>query len=414
APAHHTYPAQYPYRHARDFYDVTSVNNGKCEYFRSYLCNGKPGYDGPTGLGTPNGTAGFSNAGAQQVTLVDPGTQDAGAGRVVSLRIRALDVSARATSLDYTATGLPSGLSVASVPGSLDGLITGTLPATAATATVTLAAKDAGTGQIGRVTFRIVSTGSLLDSAPASGHVTLGWGGPCLTASALTAGSAVTTATCDNQLATQVWSYLPGGAPGDPGTMTVNGMCLSAAASQGSQATVSTCDSSSSQEWQLLGFGLLQNRNSGLCLTQVSASSQAVSEPCGNARQGWQLPAGHVLSGVGGLCLGWSGSYGSSLRIRTCTTDPRQQWSWTARGVLQVPPGGWCVDIFGRTDGSPIQVGDACYTPTGSGSWIAGPGGELINAYTGKCLADPGTNGPGTALAQEDCYGEAGEIWALN
>ena len=32
-------------------------NNGSCS--GSYLCTGKAGYDGPTGLGTPNGTGAF-------------------------------------------------------------------------------------------------------------------------------------------------------------------------------------------------------------------------------------------------------------------------------------------------------------------------------------------------------------------
>lgn len=37
--------------------DVTSGSNGTCSI--SYICNAGPGYDGPTGWGTPNGTAAF-------------------------------------------------------------------------------------------------------------------------------------------------------------------------------------------------------------------------------------------------------------------------------------------------------------------------------------------------------------------
>ncbi len=36
--------------------DVTSGSNGTCS---PCLCTGEPGYDGPTGNGTPNGTGGF-------------------------------------------------------------------------------------------------------------------------------------------------------------------------------------------------------------------------------------------------------------------------------------------------------------------------------------------------------------------
>ena len=47
----------YPYGHTGSLFDVTSGSNGNCG--GSYLCTGKTGYDGPTGLGTPNGTGGF-------------------------------------------------------------------------------------------------------------------------------------------------------------------------------------------------------------------------------------------------------------------------------------------------------------------------------------------------------------------
>jgi len=47
----------YPYSHTSSLFGVTSGSNGSCH--RSYLCTGKVGYDGPTGLGTPNGTGAF-------------------------------------------------------------------------------------------------------------------------------------------------------------------------------------------------------------------------------------------------------------------------------------------------------------------------------------------------------------------
>jgi subtilase family serine protease len=47
----------YPYSHTSALNDVTSGNNGSCS--GSYLCTAGAGYDGPTGLGTPNGTGAF-------------------------------------------------------------------------------------------------------------------------------------------------------------------------------------------------------------------------------------------------------------------------------------------------------------------------------------------------------------------
>ena len=46
-----------PYSHTNSLFDVTSGSNGSCG--GSYLCTSGPGYDGPTGLGTPNGVAAF-------------------------------------------------------------------------------------------------------------------------------------------------------------------------------------------------------------------------------------------------------------------------------------------------------------------------------------------------------------------
>lgn len=40
-------------------HDVTSGSNGNCRRSQYYLCHGVSGYDGPTGFGTPNGTAAF-------------------------------------------------------------------------------------------------------------------------------------------------------------------------------------------------------------------------------------------------------------------------------------------------------------------------------------------------------------------
>ena len=55
----------YPYRHAGSLFDVTSGNNdwfnnaGGASCGNDYLCVAKPGYDAPTGLGTPHGTGAF-------------------------------------------------------------------------------------------------------------------------------------------------------------------------------------------------------------------------------------------------------------------------------------------------------------------------------------------------------------------
>jgi hypothetical protein len=41
------------YANAADLNDVVGGSNGFCG--GDYLCTGRPGYDAPTGMGTPNG-----------------------------------------------------------------------------------------------------------------------------------------------------------------------------------------------------------------------------------------------------------------------------------------------------------------------------------------------------------------------
>ena len=54
----------YEYARARDLFDVTRGNNALLGTVaqvcgNDYLCTAKPGYDAPTGLGTPDGTGAF-------------------------------------------------------------------------------------------------------------------------------------------------------------------------------------------------------------------------------------------------------------------------------------------------------------------------------------------------------------------
>ncbi len=50
-------PGAYLYSHSANLFDVTRGSNGQCK--TRYLCTTGTGYDGPTGLGTPNGTTAF-------------------------------------------------------------------------------------------------------------------------------------------------------------------------------------------------------------------------------------------------------------------------------------------------------------------------------------------------------------------
>jgi subtilase family serine protease len=140
-PAPGTYPASYPYTNGNpaDINNVTTGSNGDCG---NYLCNGGAGYNGPTGVGTPEGTAAFTSSAppANTITVTNPGNQSSTEGTAITpLAIKATDSDSSAT-LAYAAAGLPAGLSIASATG----VISGT-PSAAGTSSVTVTVTD-GTG----------------------------------------------------------------------------------------------------------------------------------------------------------------------------------------------------------------------------------------------------------------------------
>jgi putative Ig domain-containing protein len=150
-PAAGTYPSSYLYQHAGSLFDVTAGADGSCS--PAYLCHGETGYDGPTGLGTPDGTAAFTSGGAggggggaNTVTVTSPGSQSGTVGTAVSLPVKTTD-SAAGQTLTYSATGLPAGLSISAATG----VISGT-PTTAAMSSVQVTARDT-TGASGSATF---------------------------------------------------------------------------------------------------------------------------------------------------------------------------------------------------------------------------------------------------------------------
>ena len=49
----------YPYSHQSSFHDITEGSNFTPDTVCGYLCTAEPGYDGPSGVGTPNGSGGF-------------------------------------------------------------------------------------------------------------------------------------------------------------------------------------------------------------------------------------------------------------------------------------------------------------------------------------------------------------------
>ena len=154
-------PASYLYSHPTNLHDVTSGSNGTCSV--SYLCNAVIGYDGPTGIGTPNGITAFSAA----VTTPDfgislnPTTASVSQGSPAEATVNTLATGTPET-VNLSVSGLPAGAtatlnptSVTSGASSTLNISTGTAAAGTYTLTVTGTAASGGSGGPHSATFAL-------------------------------------------------------------------------------------------------------------------------------------------------------------------------------------------------------------------------------------------------------------------
>jgi Ricin-type beta-trefoil lectin domain/Subtilase family len=421
-PAPRTYPSEYPYLHKTALFNVPAGVNGMCEPYRYYLCHGGSGYNGPTGLGTPDGTAAFAGGSARRVTVLDPGTQDQTAGSRFSLRVTGLDTATRAA-IRWQGRDLPAGLSIRAVPGSTGALIAGELPATPGSWRVTITATDGVAA--GFTHFSIVTVPSMRASDLLPGPLILTARGLCADAGSGASGTSVRVLPCDNGSG-QGWSFQGSGEPGATGALVAAGHCLTAAAGR---AVLASCDGSPSVSWRFDGLGALQNVATGTCLAVPSLhrGTRLTVTSCDIALrpryESWKLPPGPILSAVGG-CLDNPGnrfSLGINATVAACDGTTAQQWSLSSTASIRSASTGFCLDGSGSTsttdaqvlDGAAVVLNFCAPSVDANEVWLPGPGGQLVSARSGKCLAIRRADGR-TALALEDCYGSRDEVWGVN
>ncbi|HEY3903319.1 MAG TPA: ricin-type beta-trefoil lectin domain protein [Streptosporangiaceae bacterium] len=408
-PSHGSYPAEYPYLHTSHLFDVTTGVSGKCETFRQYICHGRKGYDGPTGLGTPNGTAAFANT-AHLVSLVDPGNQDAAPSSAFSLKITGLDTG-HATSLKWSAAGLPSGLTISAVANSTNGKITGTLPGSPGTFHVTVTAKD-GT-VTGTTHFNIVTMPTLaLASSPPAGEVVLTADNLCLDGGTKLSGQKVKVQSCSGQN----FTINSGPAPDDVQTISVGNQCLTVASAKPHNISLSTCNNGLAQDWQYLGFGFLFSPFTGGCLAPASATAgaQVQAKTCNfvSSNQEWSLPAGPITVGGDSLCL--NNPSGLTLRVAACNGAASENFAFLADGLVASINGDCLVTDDGDQTQTAVTLTSQCNDQDFFQLWEPGSFGEITNFNFSLCLSDKNNGGPGTIVVQNDCYGDPGENWGIN
>jgi beta-glucosidase len=439
-PAGNTYPASYLYQSPSGLTHVTSGNDSllpyTCERTRGYLCSAAAsltspynGYNGPAGLGTPNGNLNpFKNtATGNVVSVTNPGAQDLQTGRSFSLQVNAID-SASGQTLSYSASGLPSGLSLSS-----SGLISGSVAA-AGTSTVKVTATDL-TGASTSVSFQITTVGSMTASYHAgAGAVKLSSNGKCMddNGDSSANGTKIQIWQCYSGDKGQTWTYQPDTYPGDPtnagtyaGTVRINGKCLDiagASKANGAKVDLSSCTGQPNQEWQITGsYGELYNPVSNKCLDDPGWSNSNGTQldiwTCsGGANQNWALPASPIDSAISDRCLNDSGdssANGTQILSYGCDGSAPEKWTVEPDGTIRI--NGRCLEEPANSviNGTYAQLW-GCNGNLNQ-QWIIGAYGQIESVNAEKCLAIPGNStANGARVALEDCYGEPGELWAVS
>ena len=147
-----------PYAHASLLHDITSGNNGSCS--PAYLCTAGPSYDGPTGLGSPNGIGAFSPAPVPDFSLaVSPSSQTVAPGASTTYTVTMTASGGFNSAVSLGVSGLPSGAGASCNPASLSPTSSScTLTVTTTASTPTGTSTLTITGTSGSISHTITTT----------------------------------------------------------------------------------------------------------------------------------------------------------------------------------------------------------------------------------------------------------------
>ena len=143
------YPVSYAYANPAAFFDITSGTNGPCA---GPLCHAGVGFDGPTGLGTPNGVAGLSPPSASDFAVsVSPASLTVQQGATGTASVSTSIVLGSAEALSLSVSGVPTGATATINPAAVT---------TGASATLSVAAGTAAPGSYSLLVTATASSGS--------------------------------------------------------------------------------------------------------------------------------------------------------------------------------------------------------------------------------------------------------------
>lgn len=416
-----------------------------------------------TSTGTVSGIATTGHTDLDQlnpaaVTILSPGNQQATAGSAVSLQLRG-----SAPGLSYTASGLPTGLTLNSGTGKISGhaqatgayqvAITATDPTSLVTASVSFTWYVHGTLTITRpatrktvaghpVDFRVQASDSVSGQQPSFAATRLPPGVSINAAGQIAGwpdrpGTYPVTVTGHDSLeaagtASFSWTVTPAptSGPAGPVRSALAGKCLNDVGNQsasGTQAEVWPCNGGAAQHWTYVQDGTL--RIHGRCLTAPGSSpvsgTKTELEACtGAPRQQWQPAYPRAISpslaaSPTTLINPWSKmcladpalATGTRVVIRTCAGSAAQSWTLPAGPLMSQVPGKCLEDSGNKTvSGNKIVIW-AC-NGTVAEAWTLEPNGTV--RVHGKCLGVSGQAvASGTPAGLYSCTGDGSQLWHL-
>ena len=312
APTASAFPNSYPYADPGALYDVTTGHTATCS--PAYLCTGEVGYDGPTGLGTPNGAAAFGPTSTQSdfSVSVNPTNVSVAAGSNATATVSTAVTSGSSESVALSASGLPSGVTASFFPSSVNSGSSSTLTFTASSAAAAgnYSVTVTGTGSTGSHTATLtlsVTAATANDFSlsvnPTSASVTAGSGTTATVSTAVTSGSAQTVSL---------------GATGLPTGVTASFSPSSVTAGSSSTLTISTSSSTAAGSYTLTitGTGSSASHTTSFALTVTAAGTCTAAQKITNpgfesGSTGWSATSGVI------------GQYGSS-------GEPTHSGTWDA------------------------------------------------------------------------------------
>jgi hypothetical protein len=176
SPTAGAFPNSYPYADPGALNDVTTGHTATCS--PAYLCTGEVGYDGPTGLGTPNGAAAFgptTTGGGNDFSISDsPTSGSVTAGSGTSTTVSTAVTSGSAQTVSFSASGLPSGATATFSPSSVTagGSSTLSISTSSSTPTGTYSVTITGTGSSATHTATFALTVSSASGCTAAQKIT--------------------------------------------------------------------------------------------------------------------------------------------------------------------------------------------------------------------------------------------------